>query len=40
MSLATFKVVIIGDQNVGKTCMLKRFIEGTFSEQEDMTLGA
>ena len=39
-NLPTFKVVIVGDQNVGKTCLLKRFIEGNFSENEDMTLGA
>ena len=35
-----FKVVIVGDQHVGKTCLIKRYIEGTFTEGEDATLGA
>lgn len=35
-----FKVVIVGDQNVGKTCLIKRYIEGTFTDGEDATLGA
>jgi GTPase SAR1 family protein len=36
----TFKVVIVGDCNVGKTCLIKRYIEGTFQQGEDATLGA
>ena len=40
VALPTFKIVIVGDQNVGKTCLLKRYIEGSFLENEDMTLGA
>jgi len=36
----TFKVVIIGDKQIGKTCIIKRFKDGTFKEDEDVTLGA
>ena len=28
--IPSFKVVILGDVNVGKTCLIKRFAEGTF----------
>ena len=38
--LPTFKVVIVGDQNVGKTCLIKRYTQGTFEGSEDTTLGA
>ena len=36
----TFKVVIIGDKSIGKTCIIKRFQDNTYSEHEEMTLGA
>ena len=39
-NMATFKVVIVGDMNVGKTCLLKRYINNSFNEGEDATLGA
>ena len=29
-----FKVVILGDLDVGKTCLIKRFAEGTFDKTE------
>lgn len=35
-----YKVVILGDKNIGKTCLIKRVIENTFSDHEDATLGA
>ncbi len=39
-TIPIFKVVIVGDTSVGKTCLMKRFIEGIFTEHEDATLGA
>jgi len=33
-------VVILGDKNIGKTCLIKRCIENSFSEHEDASLGA
>merc|ERR1719321_2605690 len=33
------KIVIIGDSAVGKTCLLLRFAEGTYSEALQSTLG-
>lgn len=34
-----FKVVLIGDVSVGKTCALKRFRYGTYSEKHANTIG-
>lgn len=36
----TFKVVIVGDKSIGKTCIIKRFQDNQFKENEEMTLGA
>ena len=38
--IQTFKVVIIGEKNVGKTSIVQRYTEDKFSESNDMTLGA
>ncbi|CAD8118245.1 unnamed protein product [Paramecium sonneborni] len=38
MSL-TFKIILLGDSNVGKTSILKRYSENTFSEQQAPTIG-
>ena len=29
----TFKVIVVGDSDIGKTCMLKRYFDGCFEEQ-------
>ena len=34
-----FKIVVIGDSGVGKTCALKRFRYGTYSERHANTIG-
>lgn len=34
------KVIVVGDGNVGKTCMLRRFVKGDFIEQYRKTIGA
>ncbi|CAC9553049.1 putative small G-protein [Leishmania infantum JPCM5] len=34
------KVIVVGDGNVGKTCMLRRFVRGDFVEQYRKTIGA
>ena len=38
--MLTFKVVIIGDKSVGKTCIVKRYIERSFSSLNEATIGA
>lgn len=38
MSL-TFKIILLGDSNVGKTSILKRYSDNTFSEQQAPTIG-
>ena len=34
-----FKVIIIGDSGVGKSCFLARYIKGVFIEEYHVTLG-
>jgi Ras-related protein Rab-21 len=34
------KVVLLGDQNVGKTCIVLRYVEGTFGSDVTSTIGA
>ena len=36
----TYKVVLLGDTNVGKTAILTRFAKGTFRKEMDSTIGA
>lgn len=35
----TFKIIIIGDSNVGKTCLAYRFCTGRFPERTETTIG-
>lgn len=34
-----FKIILIGDSNVGKTCVVHRFKTGQFSEKQQNTIG-
>lgn len=34
-----FKIIVIGDSNVGKTCLTYRFCGGTFLENPEATIG-
>ena len=36
---ALFKLLIIGDSGVGKSCFLLQFIEGDFKEDHNVTIG-
>ena len=36
---ALFKIIIIGDTGVGKSCVLKRLVENEFKEEHDVTVG-
>lgn len=36
----TYKVVILGDTDVGKSCFIKRYIDGKFSDNLDSSVGA
>lgn len=38
-SVQIFKVIVIGDSNVGKTCLTFRFCGGSFSEKFEPTIG-
>lgn len=37
---ATFKLILIGDSGVGKSCIIKRIGSNTFSEDHEVTIGA
>ena len=34
-----FKVVMLGDSSVGKTCLVKRFIDNSFDSMTKATIG-
>ena len=38
--MESYKVVILGDSGVGKTTIIKRFVEGSFQSKSVMTMGA
>src|SRR6218665_2909011 len=35
----TFKIIVLGDSNVGKTCLTHRFCQGKFPNRTDATVG-
>ena len=39
-SLKTFKVCIVGESGVGKTCMVERFVYDRFTMQSQATIGS
>lgn len=34
-----FKIILVGDSDVGKTCMVQRFKSGLFIEKQQNTIG-
>jgi GTPase SAR1 family protein len=34
-----FKVIIVGDTGVGKSCVLFQFTEGRFTDEHNVTIG-
>lgn len=36
---ALFKIIIIGDSGIGKSCVLKRLIDDDFIDEHDVTVG-
>lgn len=34
-----FKIILIGDSNVGKTCVVQNFKSGTFLDKQQNTIG-
>ena len=36
---STFKILVLGDSGVGKTCLIYRYTEGIFSEAYVSTIG-
>ena len=37
--VTTFKIIVIGDSNVGKTCLTFRFCGGKFPDKTEATIG-
>jgi len=34
-----FKILVLGDSNVGKSCFILRFVDNTFADRHVSTLG-
>lgn len=39
-NIMTFKIVLVGDKSVGKTCLVKRYTDNQFSLETQSTIGA
>ncbi|XP_076418068.1 ras-related protein Rab-33A isoform X2 [Peromyscus maniculatus bairdii] len=39
VQIRIFKIIVIGDSNVGKTCLTFRFCGGTFPDKTEATIG-
>lgn len=37
--LKVFKIIVVGDSNVGKTCLTYRFCEGKYLDKPEATIG-
>ena len=37
--MRVFKIIVVGDSNVGKTCLTYRFCEGKFLDKSEATIG-
>jgi len=37
---ATFKLILIGDSGVGKSCIIKRIGRNSFTKEHEVTIGA
>ena len=35
----TLKAILVGDMSVGKSCLMERYLSGTFSEGSQTTVG-
>lgn len=38
-NVKTYKIIVIGDSNVGKTCLTYRFCDGKFLNESECTIG-
>ena len=39
MIIITYKIILIGDSSVGKTCLFKKLTSGTYSDKNISTIG-
>ena len=39
LNFKSYKVIVIGDVSVGKTCLIQRLVQDTFSKEEPTTVG-
>ncbi len=39
MKRQSFKMIVVGDSGVGKTCLVQKFVKGNFFSNYNMTIG-